>query len=286
MVALVVFGCIQVKTKHFQSVAQFYRSLHDSAQSKHGDALARLNVANGLSKEAVRLAAVLVGTFTAQSSPNLPSDTATSIVEIVKTHATVVEERNVQAQKENNLIYHAILPAELSLAPIDKFDAAKPIPIQETYATADVAKLIGQDIFHRLVPLAVHEQASVYSEEKAKLVRFEVDRSEEADGDGQASLASLGLPEALNRYRGMLVGGQGGLEGLAIPGSVVLGWAGEVNQQEREEETQTMLARLDKAKSGVERDLNWIKEELDKESRECEKLRVRLSIRPMLSVWS
>lgn len=208
------------------------------------------------------------------------------MVEIVKTHATVVEERKVQAQKENNLIYHAILPAELSLAPIDKFDAAKPIPIQETYATADVAKLIGQDIFHRLVPLAVHEQASVYSEEKAKLVRFEVDRSEEADGDGQASLASLGLPEVLNRYRGMLVGGQGGLEGLAMPGSAVLGWAGEVNQQEREEETQTMLARLDKAKSGVERDLNWIKEELDKESRECEKLRVRLFTKPMLSVWS
>lgn len=190
-------------------------------------------------------------------------------------HAAVVAERKTQAQKENDLIYHALLPAEAGLPPIDKFDAAKPVPIQETYATADVAKLIGPDIFQRLVPLQVHEQASVYSEEKAKLARAEADAAEEADGDVAAGLASLGLPEGLNRFRGMLVGGQGGLEALAMPGKEALGWAGEINGQEREEETGALLAKLDQAKGTVEHDLDWIKDELDKESRECERLRVR-----------
>ena len=60
-----------------------------------------------------------------------------------------------------------------------------------------------------------------------------------------------------------------------MPNKEALGWAGEINGQEREEETGALLGRLDRAKAAVERDLQWVKDELDKESRECEKLRVR-----------
>ena len=44
------------------------------------------------------------------------------------------------------------------------------IPIQGFYGSPDVQKTIGQDIFIRHFPLSAHESASVYSEEKAKLV--------------------------------------------------------------------------------------------------------------------
>ena len=190
-------------------------------------------------------------------------------------HAAVVDERRLQAQKENDLIYHALLPSEPALPPIDKFDAAKPVPIQETYASPDVAKLIGPDIFARLVPLAVHEQASVYSEEKAKLARAEADKSEEAEGEVAAGLASLGLPEAVNRFKGLLTGGGGGLGALALPNKEALGWAGEINSQEREEETSALLARLDRARRAVEHELEAVKADLDGESRECERLRAK-----------
>ncbi|TFY82927.1 hypothetical protein EWM64_g1094 [Hericium alpestre] len=169
---------IQTKAKHFLSVMHFYRAQVDSAASKHGEALVRLQQAESLAKEANRIASGFGSIFMPQMSPNLPPDAGQSLADLTKSHLSLCTEKRTEAQRDNDLIYNAVLPAPETLPPVDKVGAAAIIPIQEVYGTPEVQKVIGSDLFVRLIPLSVHESASVYSEEKAKLVRGEVEMAE------------------------------------------------------------------------------------------------------------
>lgn len=175
---------IQCKHKYFVSLAQYQRSLADSASSKHGDALARLQIAETAAKEASRYATSFSTSFTAAGSSGLatlPSDAATSLLDLTRTHLALCNEAKVSEQRDNDLIYHEALPSEAALPPIEKSSVGEPIAIQEVYGAPEVQKVVGQDIFVRLVPLSVHQSASLYSEEKAKLIRTEGERCETAD---------------------------------------------------------------------------------------------------------
>lgn len=59
-------------------------------------------------------------------------------------------------------------------------DLVKPI----TFQPSD-SKNVGRDIFARLVPMRAYEAASVYSEEKAKLLRSVVSSVQEKDEELQ-----------------------------------------------------------------------------------------------------
>ena len=93
------------------------------------------------------------------------------------------------------MIYNAVVPVPEALAVIDKLVVATPIHIHNVYGAPDVQKTIGQDSFIRLVPLSLHESASVYSEEKAKLVRAEVENVESAEVVARSALDGLGVKE-------------------------------------------------------------------------------------------
>ncbi|CAE6399284.1 unnamed protein product [Rhizoctonia solani] len=298
---------IQIKAKYFASLTQYHRALADDSSGKHGDALVRFQIAETHAKEAHRLAqsftpyfvvtitptmpsdagvAILELTkshltlctsftpyFVVTITPTMPSDAGVAILELTKSHLTLCTEHKNTAQKDNDLIYHSILPSEAALPVIDKVSVATPIPIQEVYGTPEVQKVIGPDLFVRLVPLSVHESASVYSEEKAKMVRAESTRADEADGDLRAGLDSLGLPGALAKFREMAEGSDGDAES-AVPQQIWT-WKEEVENKESESPTEGLLAQLDKLKAGVDADLATVSRELELESRECESMRVK-----------
>lgn len=187
---------LQTKAKYFTSVAQYYRGLADAAADKHGDALVRYTVAETAAKEANRTASSFASLFVVQMSPNLPPDAASALQELTKAHQALVTDKKNEAQRENDLIYNAVLPTPETLPQIDKAAVATPITIQEVYASPDVQRVIGVDMFVRLIPLSVHESASVYSEEKAKLVRGEVEKAENACGGTEvveSALEALGI---------------------------------------------------------------------------------------------
>ena len=56
----------------------------------------------------------------------------------------------------------------------------------------------GPDLFNRLVPLEAHEASSLYSEEKARLLREVGDMVEEKDAELAIFLSSLKLEEIPN----------------------------------------------------------------------------------------
>jgi hypothetical protein len=252
-------------------VAHYFRGLADNAAGKHGEALVRFSVAEKSAKEAQRTAASFSAIFVTQMSPNLPPDAGSSMSELTKAHLALCTDRKAEAQKDNDLIYNAVLPSAETLPVIDKAVVATPIPIQDVYGTPEVQKVIGQDLFVRLIPLSVHESASVYSEEKAKLVRAEVENAESAEVEARSALEALGVKDGLVRFRAMV---EGGVDGEEIP-MEVRRWREDITLVEEREGVEGLIAELNRLKDGVRSQLDGVSRELEIETKECEAMRVR-----------
>ncbi|KAI5296636.1 bck1-like resistance to osmotic shock [Ascosphaera atra] len=143
--------------------------------------------------------------------------------------------------------------------------AVKPIPASELYAGQDMTRIIGPDLFNKIVPMAVTESSSVYEEEKARLLRAEAEKVETANGEMDAALDYLKLPGSL---------------------AVLKGQSQEEGQADREVERHcqkiaangSLRAPLEKLKDDRTRLLSSLDQcttQLDAEESACEKLRVK-----------
>lgn len=182
------------------SVAQYYQALADNDANAHGVAIGRLHVAEALAREANRTANAFPSTVPANS--NLTSETGPTLAELTRRHLAGCQEKLAEFIKDNDFIYHQPVTPEAALSAIPKLPAAKAIPVSELYQGQDIQRIIGPDIFQRIVPMAVTESASMYDEEKAKLVRSEAERVEVASDEMAASLDYLKLPSSLDILKG------------------------------------------------------------------------------------
>ncbi|CAO2652837.1 Nn.00g022480.m01.CDS01 [Neocucurbitaria sp. VM-36] len=190
----------QIKSHYMASLAQYYQALADDDANSHGVAICRLQVAEAHAKDANRAANAFPSNTPANS--NLTTETGVTLAEMTKKHLANVQEKLAELSKDNDFIYHQGVPNEAALTPVPKLPAAKAIPVSELYQGQDIQRIIGPDIFQKIVPLAVTESASLYDEEKAKLIRAESERVEVANDEMAASLDYLKLPDSLNVLRG------------------------------------------------------------------------------------
>ncbi|KIW86869.1 uncharacterized protein Z519_12490 [Cladophialophora bantiana CBS 173.52] len=193
---------VQIKALHFSSLAEYYQALAEEETNQQGPAVARLQLAEKSSKQAYSLAKAFPSS--PSSASNLGSDTAPTIQSITRRQMESVQEKLASSVKDNDFIYHQTVPAEASLSPVTKVPAAKAIPLSELYQGQDIQRIIGPDIFQKIVPMSVTESASMYDEEKAKLIRSEAEKVEQANGEMAASLDYLKLPNSLNVLKGGL----------------------------------------------------------------------------------
>lgn len=170
------------------------------------------------------------------------------------------------------MIYNAILPSPEALPVIEKIVVATPVHIHDVYGAPDVQKTIGQDFFIRLVPLSVHESASVYSEEKAKLVRSEVEKAEGAEGEVKSALDAMCVKEGLVRFKAMAEGSVGGGDEVPVE---VRRWKDDIALVEDREAVDGMLKELHRLKENVQQELDSVSRELEIESRDCEEQRIK-----------
>jgi len=185
-------------------------------------------------------------------------------------HLALCTERKVEATRENDLIYNAVLPVTEALPSIDKTTVATPIPIQDVYGTPEVQKVIGPDLFVRLIPLSVHESASVYSEEKAKLVRGEAEKAEGAEGEMRSALDGLGIKEGMGRFKAMAEGEVN--EELPVD---VQRWKEDIGLMEERESVEALLTKLKELKEEVRKELDAAERDIEVESKDCEIMRVK-----------
>ncbi|KAF2218112.1 hypothetical protein CERZMDRAFT_64165 [Cercospora zeae-maydis SCOH1-5] len=194
------FLVVQIKQHHLASVAQYYQAVADYEANSYGQAIGRLNAANTASKEASRLANGFPGSAPANS--NLASETGSILADMTKKQLASIQELLAEYNRDNDMIYHQPVPSESNLPSIPKLPAAKAIPVSELYQGQDIQRIVGPDIFQRIVPMSVTESASLYDEEKAKLIRAEGERVETADDELATSLDYLKLPGSLNILKG------------------------------------------------------------------------------------
>lgn len=251
----------QAKYNLMSSMAQYYQALADDDANSHGMAVARLQVAETYAREAHRIASNFPSSI--PPSSNLSADCAPILAEITKRHYAAVQERLREFAKDNDYIYHQPVPAEASVSPVPKLPAAKPIPVSELYAGQDIQRITGPDLFAKIIPLAVTESASLYDEEKAKLVRAETERVDTANSEMAASLDYLRLPGALQVLKG-------GFDQEILPDDDFRTWCVDVADHENpakifeilSTEKQKIVAILDKSTR-----------QLDMEESVCEKMR-------------
>ncbi|XP_053685329.1 tyrosine-protein phosphatase non-receptor type 23 [Sabethes cyaneus] len=115
----------------------------------------------------------------------------------------VVEAKRKSAKNENEFIYHEEVPELSAISAVQGANLVHGIPFSVTDPDA-----MGEDIFHRLVPMKAHESSSVYSEEKADLLRSVGSRVEEKDLELTSFMSSLNLdsinvqnPSSFNEIR-------------------------------------------------------------------------------------
>lgn len=261
----------------------YHRYLADTSASLHGDALSRIGLAETLSKEANKLAAASFSPYFLSSvsslgttSGTLPADAGNAILELTASLSTLTAERRAEATRENDLIYNSVPTAPSTLPPVEKLVVATPIPIQEVYGAPDVQKVIGPDLFGRLVPLSVHKSASIYSEEKAKLIRGEAEKCEVADESLSAALSSLGLPGALQKWKDATQGhgDTGDQNNSEMFPQEVYEWVEELEDSGGIEGVERARSQLITLRTAVGEALDSIGRDLESESRECEAMRV------------
>ena len=252
---------VEIKAAHIESLAEFYQAIADSDSNLYGLAVARLQIAEKLSKTAYNSSKGFPASVPAGS--NLATETGQHLQSITKRHLEVVQERLSALIKDNDFIYHQTVPAPASMPSISKFPAAKAIPVSELYQGQDIQKIIGPDIFQKIVPMSVTESASMYDEEKAKLVRSEAEKAEAANGEMAASLDYLKLPHSLNIIKG------GADQEMALD-SEFRDWCTELANHEP---FSRAFEQLQTAKSQVLESLGKSAKQLDMEESVCEKMR-------------
>uniref|UniRef100_A0A1E1X539 Putative tyrosine protein phosphatase non-receptor type n=1 Tax=Amblyomma aureolatum TaxID=187763 RepID=A0A1E1X539_9ACAR len=96
------------------------------------------------------------------------------------------------AKKENEFVYHEKVPPVESLPEVKGANLVKGISFSPT--DPDIS---GPDIFARLVPMEAHEASSIYSEEKARLLRSVTSCVEKKNEELEAFLSSLNLDKSM-----------------------------------------------------------------------------------------
>uniref|UniRef100_A0A7N8XL69 Protein tyrosine phosphatase non-receptor type 23 n=1 Tax=Mastacembelus armatus TaxID=205130 RepID=A0A7N8XL69_9TELE len=117
-----------------------------------------------------------------------------SVQEALRFTMDVIGGKFNSAKKDNDFIYHETVPSLETLASVKGAPLVKALPVNPTDPS-----VTGPDLFAKLVPMAAHEASSLYSEEKAKLLRDVMAKIESKNETLEQFMDSLGLePESVD----------------------------------------------------------------------------------------
>lgn len=166
---------LKFKKAYHLAVTYLYQGLAAEEQRKMGERVAFYNAALASLNEAQLIYS------------NIPGEKAT-IEEALTFTNDVIEGKRKAAKNENEYIYHEEVPEKETLPTVKGAPLVKGI----SFSIND-PEVSGPDIFARLIPMKVHEASSLYSEEKAKILRSVGSKIEERDQQLNTYLTSLKL---------------------------------------------------------------------------------------------
>lgn len=240
-----------IKAKYFLAVSYDYQSKVHENNGKYGDAISYLTQSINYMQEAAKM----------------PIPTQYSeISKLFKGYVDSARHRLSAIEKDNDFIYHTLVPPISTLTEVPALEAAKPTEIDELYKDSnDITQVIGKEIFENLIPLSIHEKSSMYSEEKAELLRKEGEKVEIADEELSSALEFLDLPGSLKLVK---QDSDSEYDDLDVP-SIIKNWASEVNAFGNE----TTFSSVEDARSEVFRKVKASEKKLTNEEDETEQMK-------------
>jgi tyrosine-protein phosphatase non-receptor type 23 len=248
-------------------LAQYHQALSDISSEEVGVALSRLALSETAAKDSQRAIP-----YSTSYTTVVPGDTPSILSETIKSHLTIISDLKSTTQRDNDFIFHKLIPNEAQIPAVGKLLLAKPTSLTELYKPEDVQRIIGGDLFAKLIPMSITQSASLYSEEKAKLLRAEGEKADVAEGELVTALDHLQLPGSLNRFRESK---EEVLTGLRRPTEQVKEAASEVARGERGERTSNMVAKLLSLRGKAQENVKTALRSLEEEERECESMRAK-----------
>ncbi|CAK9437823.1 uncharacterized protein LODBEIA_P22010 [Lodderomyces beijingensis] len=170
---------IQFKIQYYRSLAFYFHALHLESTKKYGEAISYLNQ----SKEILD-----------NAQPNVKSY---ELVDNYKYQKDVVGIKLNDLNKDNDLIYHDLVRANVNIESLTPMQVAKAIPLNQIAMLKEVNETDFGNFLSNVVPINIHELSSFYSEEKSQLLRNEIDFYEVSNEEAVSFLESLKLPKAL-----------------------------------------------------------------------------------------
>ncbi|CAM4703502.1 unnamed protein product [Leuciscus chuanchicus] len=169
---------VQMKIYYFAAVAHLHMGKQAEEQQKYGERVAYLQSSLDKLGEAIKMA---------KGQPD-------SVQEALKFTMDVIGGKFNSAKKDNDFIYHESVPSLETLTSVKGAPLVKALPVNPTDPS-----VTGPDIFAKLVPMAAHEASSLYSEEKAKLLRDVMAKIDGKSETLEQFMDSLGLdPESVD----------------------------------------------------------------------------------------
>lgn len=169
---------VQMKIYYFAAIAHLHMGKQAEEQQKYGERVAYLQSSLDKLGEAIKQA---------KGQPD-------SVQEALRFTMDVIGGKFNSAKKDNDFIYHESVPSLETLTSVKGAPLVKALPVNPTDPS-----VTGPDIFAKLVPMAAHEASSLYSEEKAKLLRDVMAKVDNKNDTLEQYMDSLGLdPESVD----------------------------------------------------------------------------------------
>ncbi|KAM7537810.1 hypothetical protein Aperf_G00000075938 [Anoplocephala perfoliata] len=163
---------ISAKATNMEIYAEYYAALAAESEQNFGEQIARLNKTLILLKKVSR-------------------------TDGMKEFMVKVEKTRDRAKKDNDLIYHEIVPDVKTLNPIGVAVVAKKLPVEFPLGGKPP-----KDLFKTLVPIQVYNATQVAEGVKRQMVGAELQRLREATDTCNGIMASLNLPAVVESSNG------------------------------------------------------------------------------------
>uniref|UniRef100_A0A672MMX2 Protein tyrosine phosphatase, non-receptor type 23, a n=1 Tax=Sinocyclocheilus grahami TaxID=75366 RepID=A0A672MMX2_SINGR len=169
---------VQMKIYYFAAIAHLHMGKQAEEQQKYGERVAYIQSSLDKLSEAIKMA---------KGQPD-------SVQEALRFTMDIIGGKFNSAKKDNDFIYHESVPTLETLTSVKGAPLVKALPVNPTDPS-----VTGPDIFAKLVPMSAHEASSLYSEEKAKLLRIVMAKIDSRNETLEQFMDSLGLdPESVD----------------------------------------------------------------------------------------
>lgn len=185
----VLVANIQFKAFYYKSLAFYFHGLHLEATNKFGDAIAYLTKSKEILEEVPPSSLKIIS--------KVGGEDAYDLLDNYKYQKDALGIKLKEMVKDNDLIYHDIVPSIVTLAEPKPMDSSKVIPMNKIDLFNQVNEHNYNNFLKNVVPITTHELLSYYSEEKSQLLRNELDEVDVSNEKLSSVLEFYKLPKAL-----------------------------------------------------------------------------------------